>query len=309
MSSVPTSRSATQKSVGAGQWQRRGGILLVAAASAFCYTGVKLGLVYAPPFKYAALRTSLGGGALLALLAACGWPLAPPRRLWPWTIALAVVGTFIAYGAMFMSPAHGGTALASVLGNTGPVLLVLLGAVVLHEPLTRLRLFALALGMSGVTLIVLSNGQYPTQQSLHATAIPLLGALAGAVGSVLAKRATLEGAVLQVAAWQLLLGAVPLFGLSWLIEGDKAVAWSPVFVGTLLLLAVVGTALPTALWYWLLQREDLGRLSPTLFLVPVFGLGLGMIAFQERLSWTQATGLLPILAALVLLSRENAHDG
>jgi drug/metabolite transporter (DMT)-like permease len=50
---------------------------------------------------------------------------------------------------MFMSPGRTGAALASVLGNTGPVLMVLLAALVLHEPLTRRRLTALGLGMAG----------------------------------------------------------------------------------------------------------------------------------------------------------------
>lgn len=284
--------------------------MLVTAASAFCYTFVKVGLEYAPPFKYAALRTFLGGGALLLLLAMRRRQLVPPPRLWSWTIALAVIGTSITYSAMFMSPAHGGTALASVLGNTGPVLLLLLGAWMLHEPLTAPRLTALALGILGVTLIVVSNRTFSTQAGLHATAtIPLVGALAVAVGSVVAKRAALGPSVLQVAAWQLLLGALPLFGVSWLVEGDRPVTWSPVFVGALLSLAVIGTALATALWYWLLQREDLGRLSPSLFLVPVFSLLLGRIIFQERLSWIQYLAVVPILAALIIVARESPKGG
>jgi hypothetical protein len=55
------------------------GLLLMAviAAAPICYPAVKTGLESAPPWRFAGLRTLLGGLLLLLLLPACG------RSLWP----------------------------------------------------------------------------------------------------------------------------------------------------------------------------------------------------------------------------------
>ena len=67
-------------------------------------------------------------------------------------------------------------------------------------------------------------------------------------------------------------------------EPPEAIAWTGGFVGLLLFLALVGTALSTWLWFWLLQRSEAGRLSLYLFLVPIFGLLISMGGFGERLN-------------------------
>lgn len=46
------------------------------------------------------------------------------------------------------------------------------------------------------------------------------------------------------------------------IEQSSTISWSPRFVGVLLfLLALVGTALASRIWFWLVQEDDLGRLA------------------------------------------------
>lgn len=35
------------------------------------------------------------------------------------------------------------------------------------------------------------------------------------------------------------------------------------------------SAFAIAVWYWLVQRDEVGRLSLLLFLVPVLGIGIG----------------------------------
>jgi drug/metabolite transporter (DMT)-like permease len=58
-------------------------------------------------------------------------PLPTPRWYWPWRPVVAGAGTVIAYGAMFLSPGRTGAGLASVLGNTTPLLIIVLAIIVL----------------------------------------------------------------------------------------------------------------------------------------------------------------------------------
>lgn len=106
-------------------------------------------------------------------------------------------------------------------------------------------------------------------------ALALIAAAGLASESVLFKRADAGNALLPVAAWQFLGGSVALLGLSAWFERDTTIVWNPTFMSLLLFLSLVGTAFAIAVWYWLVQRDEVGRLSLLLFLVPVLGIGIG----------------------------------
>lgn len=114
---------------------------------------------------------------------------------------------------------------------------------------------------------------------------------------------------MQVAGWQLLIGAGPLAAGSAVFERRIAIDWSAEFVAVLLFLALVGTALALWLWYWLVQREEVGRLGLLFFLVPVLGLALAASIFGERILPIEATGVAVTLAGLAVVLRGDHGDG
>lgn len=274
----------------------------VAVIYAGCYSAIRIGDAYASPLRFASLRAALAGSALIVFLGVRRTPVLPPRHTWGAVLALALIGTVGGFGAMFLSQRFGGVGIASVLGNTGPVMVIVLAALFLGEQVTRAKALALGLGTGGVLLIAL-DGTAAGSASAVGIALPLVAAFGGASESVIVKRARVGDGVLSVAAWQFLAGAVPLWGLSTLFENGVAVQWTPTFLGALLFLAIPGTAFGTALWYWLVQREDVGRLTLVLFLVPVAGLTLAAVLFGERLSAGQAFGVALALAASAIAAR------
>lgn len=279
-------------------------VLLLVAVYALCYAAIKAGLALAPPLRFAGLRAATGGGALLLLLAAARKPLLPSSRLWPGVLLLAAVATALAYGAMFLSPGRTGAGIASVLGNTTPLFALVLAAAVLGERVTRAKLGALVLGFAGVSMIAYPALTGSGGAGAFGAVLPLLAAAGAASESVLVKRLDVGDETLRVAGWQLLLGGLPLLALSAWAERDAAVVWSASFVALLLFLALVGTAFATALWYWLLQRDDVGRLTLYLFLVPVLGLGLAAALFGERLGAIEWAGVVVTLAGLGWVTRD-----
>ena len=281
--------------------------LLIAVLYAVCYSAIKAGLALAPPLAYAGLRVLLGGGALLAFLALRRRPLVPPRRLWPTILLVAALGTAVGFGTMFMSPGRTGAGIASVLGNTTPLMVVGLAAVFLGEPLTRGKVAALTLALTGVSLIAFRGLAGPSAYGLAGVLLPLVSAAGSASESVLVKRADAGDAVLGVAAWQLLIGSIPLLALSAWFERGRSIAWSPTFMGLLLFLALAGTALTTALWYWLVQRDDVGRLSLMLFLAPVLGLLLAAALFGERIGAVEVAGVALAIAGTLVVAWESMH--
>lgn len=128
-------------------------VLLIAAVYALCYSAIKAGLAFAPPLRFAGLRVTIAGATLLLLLATRRGSVLPSRRLWPGLLLIAAVGTTLSYGTMFLSPGRTGAGIASVLGNTTPLLAIVLAAVVLGERVTGAKLGALVLGFAGVSFI------------------------------------------------------------------------------------------------------------------------------------------------------------
>ena len=280
-------------------------MLGLTAIYAVCFVAIKAGLPFAPPLLFAGLRALLGGLGLLSVMIVLRRPLLPSRGEWFGVVAVALTATTISFGAMFLSPGLAGAGIASVLGNTQPLIVVVLAAIFLGERVTRGKAITLALGLIGVGLIATPALASSDAYGLSGAALAL-GASGGlAVGSVIVKRMGTHVDVLALTTWQLILGSLPLLGLSALIEGDTGVRWTFQFVGLLLFLALVGTSLASAVWYGLVQRGDVGRLSLFFFLIPVIGLGLAAVLFGERVTPIEGAGVLLTLAGIGVLAWES----
>ena len=265
---------------------------------AVCFVLIKAGLAFAPPLLFGGLRALIGGVALLGVAPVLHEPLLSRRANWSSLPALALTSTTLTYGAMFLSPGRTGAGLASVLGNAQPLIAVALAALFLGERVTGRHWTTLALGLAGVALISLPALAAPGADGVSGAALALAASLGAAGGSVIFKRLDAQILVLTVTAWQLILGSLPLLALSAMVERGATVTWNAPFLGTLLFLALPGTALANAVWYWLVRRHAVGRLTMYLFLVPIFGLSLGALAFGERIGPWDGLGSMFVIAAI-----------
>lgn len=291
--------------IGRGLATSGGRLLIVAVLSAIyasCYATVKAGLQFAPPLWFGGLRALIAGLAIFVLMIVLRQQLFPARREWPLLLTLALTGTTLAYGAMFLSPGRTGVGIASLLGNLQPLLVIVLAAIFLSEPLTRGKAAALVLGLTGVVLIAVPALTGPNAFGISGAVLALVASVSLAIGMVLVKRMGTPPNLLILTAWQSTLGSLPLLATSALVERDSAVTWNVEFVGLLLFLALVGTSFPTVVWYWLLQRGDLGRLTLFLFLVPVFGLGVGAFLFGEALGLLSVIGVVLTVSGIVVVA-------
>ena len=284
---------------------RFGLVVGLAVVYAACYSAIKIGLGYAPPLRFAGLRAILGGAVLLGLIAIRRKPLFPPRRLWPAIAALAVTGTSFSFGAMFLAPGHTGAGIASVLGNTGPLLVLILAAIFLGERVTPAKAGALGFGLAGVGLIAYPAITDPSRRGVLGAVLPLLAAAGTAMQSVVVKRLEIRAVLVTVTAWQFILGGLPLLIGSALVERSAGITWSGTFVSLFLFLTLVGTSLATATWFWLVQDEEVGRLTLQLFLVPVLGLFLAVALFGERIDALEAAGVGSVLLGISLVVRDS----
>lgn len=300
----PAARAALPPHAPQGSLRLLGSLGVFTFLYGLCFVAIDAGIVFAPPLRFAALRALIAGGALFAVARARHEPLRVPRSRWPGLLLLAFLSTTVAFAAMFLTAGRTGPGIASVLGNLQPLYAVVLAAIFLGERVTPRKLLTLLLGGAGVFLIAYPTLASSGPSSTTGALLALAASGASAAGSVVVKRLPMRGALLTTAAWQLALGSLPLFVLSAIVERAEGVNWTAPFVAVLLFLALPGTAFTTFLWYWLLERNEMGRLSLFLFLVPAFGLAVAILAFGERVSATESAGVGLTLAAILAVLRE-----
>ena len=281
--------------------------ILLTLIYSVCYVLIKAGLAYAPPLLFGGLRTLIAGAALLGYAFIKRKPLFPSKISWRGLLVLVFVGTTLVFGAMFLSPGLASAGIASVLGNSQALITVGLAALFLDERLTIGKTTAVVLGISGVILIAFPALKASNGESILGIGLALAVSAGTAIANVIIKRFKIRRGLLAFAGWQLVLGSLPLLVFSGLIEHDQEITWNTAFAGILLFLALADTSFPTATWYWLIQREDVGRLSLFFFLVPIFGLGISTLVFKEAISIYVGVGIVVILAGIGILLWEASR--
>jgi len=109
-----------------------------------------------------AIRMAGGLGALVLLL-----PLHPDRREviaafrpqsgWVWMLAGTFFGSYLSLMCWLGGFKYSQAGIAALLNQTSTVLIVLLAAVVLKEPLTRIKLLAVGMAFAGAAIVLYSR--------------------------------------------------------------------------------------------------------------------------------------------------------
>jgi drug/metabolite transporter (DMT)-like permease len=194
---------------------------------------------------------------------------------------------------------------SSVLNATTPLFTMLLAALWLHQSLSVRAMAGIAIGLTGVAVI----GSGGSSESLLAAAPAILASLGAALSYAFAalwvKRRMPEVPPLAVAGGQLLVGALILAGPA--AATLPAQHPSTAAVVSLILLAVVSTALAWPVFFGLLARCGAVAASTITFIVPAFGLLWGAILLGEQLGPEVAVGFTAILASLLLILNAHIH--
>jgi drug/metabolite transporter (DMT)-like permease len=279
-------------------------LLAVMILWASCFPLIATGLDLVPHIFFATLRATLAGLSLTAIGALFGRPVPQGARSWALVALVGFGATSLGFLGMFHAAEFVSPGLATVIANTQPLIAAVLAHVFLRERLTVLGKTGLMVGFAGISAIAwpgLAVGDI--QSYMLGIAYVVLAATGVSVGNIAIKHLTGQVDAVMAMGFQLLIGAVPLALLSMLTEDISSLTWSTEFVLILVVLAVFGSSLAFWLWFATLEKVDLNRANAFTFLVPIFGLAIGAALFDERLAWTQAAGVVLVLAGIYFVQR------
>lgn len=276
----------------------------LAAFAALCavwgYSWVllKLGLLDAGPFTFAALRAVLGAAALLTLLPLSGRRLLVGR--WRELALLGLVNTTGLVGCSQWALVEGAANRTSILVYTMPFWTLAMAWPLLGERLRGLQWPAVAVAGAGLLCVL---NPWTFTGSLASSLLALAAAWCWALGVILVKRMQARGPLdlLALTAWQMLFGGL-LLGLLAVGADEAAVDWSLRFVLVLGVTALLSTGAGWFLWVYLLHRLPAGTASLMTLMVPVVAVASSSWQLGEHLAPGDLAGICAIVSGLALLA-------
>ena len=275
---------------------------LMAALAVVLFWGLnfvvaKVGLDQFPPLMMMAARFAVVAVVLVPFLR---WPTGRMRMLLAYAFTLGLVH----FSLMFIGLAHADVAVAAITIQIQVPFSALLAALFLKDRIGWRQALGMVVAITGVAVLA---GEPRQGTEIWAVAMIIGAALAFAISNLQMKAlsnlrpAMVNGWLAVLATPQLMLASLVLETGQWaaLTSADWR-GWGSVAYQSVIVVVVC-----YGLWYRLLRRYPVTQVVPFTLLIPVFGVGGGVVLLGEPVSLQLAIGGALTLAgvAIILLRR------
>jgi len=222
-------------------------------------------------------------------------------RQWRATIILGFTIVAIPYGLLFWAEQYIASSMAAVLYTSVPLVVSLLTPLMTHDRVPRAAIFCMVVAMGGI--VVLFSGALSVSAKSLLGGVAVLAAVASTSWSIVfAKRELHDIDHWTATAWQTVFGGAVLLALGGVLERGRPSTWTPGAIAALLFLAILGTAVAFALYYWLLKRVRPYQAASMSLVIPVIAIFEGALVLDEAIPASMiAASVLVLLSVGVLL--------
>jgi drug/metabolite transporter (DMT)-like permease len=251
-------------------------------------TMIMFRLVISAALVFAVLASQRGLAPAIGDMRGLGWQ----------GLGLGVVNGAIPFTLIAWGERHIDSGVAAIANASMPIFVVLLAIRFKPSETVRgLRLVGFLVGLVGVGVLAGVHPQGGWWGAAGTLAV-VVASISYAVGSLWGQRLIHRTSGLVLSASSMLGGLLVLlpFGLAQLpssVPGWKA-------TGSVIALAVIGTALAQILLYRVLRSDGAARVSLVTYLLPVTALFYGVLLLGEPLTWEELAGMALILGGVAL---------
>jgi len=264
---------------------------------------IKIGLEDLPPITFAAARFILAVLILAFIIKLQKLPLPKTANDWKLIALTGILQFSVNYSLVFWSEQYISSGLAAVLQAMITVFGLVLAWIFLPaERITRLKIFAVLLGIVGVAVIFIEQLQVNNVMAFAGCAAIVVGAYAAAQASILikAKGSQLHPASLVFA--QMICGLPVLIIYALIQEGNPLdFRWTWRAVICVLYLSILGTIAAFWLYYWLLSKIESTKAMMISLVTPLIAVVIGAFFLGETLPPQTLFGGILILASIGLI--------
>lgn len=267
---------------------------------------IKRGLDVYTPGQVAALRIVIAGTLLLPFTFV---QLRHTRReLLGYAALVGILGNGIPAYLFSLAETQLNSSTAGTLNALQPLFTLLIGAVVFHVSLTRVKVAGVVIGLVGAVMLALRNGGSgePTQNLLYGLLI-MVATIMYAISTNIIRYKLHSLRAIQLTSLSLPMVALPY--LLYLFTTDfteRFVSVPGAFssLGYIAILASLGTTFSVILFNRLIQQSGPLFASSVTYIIPVVALGWGIMD-GEPLGPLHIVGMGAILAGVYLVNRAS----
>lgn len=274
--------------------------ILWASASA----ATKIGLQSAQPFTIAVTRFFIAGTIMLLIAHLLLRKRLPKEKEWKQLAIYGLLNISIYLGLYVIGMMYISAGLGTLSVGTSPVLISIIAAIWLRQPVKPLTIISLLLCSAGIIVAA-----YPLLENSYATpgglVIIIISMLSYSVGAVYFSKSQWKDLhILTINGWQTILGGLFLLPfLLYFYDGQKNIFDSK-SIGGILWLAIPVSIGAVLLWLYLLKDNPV-KASFWLFLCPVFGFIIAAVTLHEPLSFYTLAGVLLVIAGLYIVQKQK----
>lgn len=206
------------------------------------------------------------------------------------------------YGLLFWGEKYITSGLAAVLQATIPAFGLILARFFVNESITTSKVFAIALGILGSAMIFFEQLELKGEMAFFGSLAVVIGAFGAALASVLVKAKLSEVEPANLTFWQMLIGHLPLWILSFVFEGNPLnFHWNLTSIISVFYLAVMGSIIAFWLYYWLLRKIEVTKAMMISLVTPIIAVFIGSLFGEEIKSQAIAGGFLILLSVFLTI--------
>ena len=272
---------------------------LLAAFWGASYMFIKVADRAFEPATMIMLRLVIAAGLLLAVLVAQRGrrqTVVEMRRLGWEGFALGVVNAAIPFTLIAWGEKHIDSGVAAIANASMPIFVVLLA--IRWKPSERVRGLRLAGFLIGLVGVGVLAGVHPKGGwwGVAGTMAVVVASVSYAAGALWSQRLVERTSGLTLAATTMVGALVALLPLGLWQLPSHVPGWKE--TGSVVALAVIGTAVAQIILYRVLRSDGAARVSLVTYLLPVTALFYGVTLLGEPLTWQELAGMVLILGGV-----------
>lgn len=279
-----------------------GVLLLTATLFGSSLLFIKIAVEGIPPFSLSAGRAFLAAAAILLVMRLNNVRFPPFGKAWIPILVLGVMTAAVPYVAIAWGQVYIDSSLGGILFATIPLFSILVAPVFLaDEHLTGNRLVGALIGFGGVILAIGPEALTGLGTQMLGAGVTLLAALSYAVGNIYTR---MQGHLspMVLAGGQLLVATVILIPISLYVDSPWTLSPTPAHLASLAVTAIVSTAIPVLLIFWLIRNAGASNASLLAFFMPVVAVLLGVLILDEAVSTSAIGGFALIILGAALVN-------
>ncbi len=248
------------------------------------FVGVKVGLEDASPLRFAGVRFILSGLFLLPFWRNYKESVGMLRKHFKIVAVIGFFQIFLLYALFYWGMNRVPGATGAVIIGSAPLMTALIARVGPEkETLSSKKLVSILIGVLGILLMTFDRNPFRLDGlgELMGILLLMLSMVASAIGNILVSNNKFKVNAIALNSCQIFLGGVGLLLLSFILEPDGDIPWTPKFTLILIYLSFM-SATAFSLWFYVLKMSDVkvSEINIWKFVIPVCG---------ALLSW----GLMP----------------